>query len=95
MDYINLLLCTSFILVFYFFFFKPQVENQKKEKLFWEKIKKGDPIIVCGGILCKYDSIEENMVKAIIDKNITITVSINSVNVLETIDFNNKKIKKS
>lgn len=95
MDYINLLLISSFVIVFYIYILKPQIENQKKEKRFWEEIKKGDQIIVCNGIYCTYDNIENNIVTATICKNITIKVNINAVNVLATIDMKDKNKNKN
>ena len=38
------------ILVFYFFFIRPQMKKAKEERKYRESLKKGDKIIIIGGI---------------------------------------------
>lgn len=91
MDYINLLLISSFIIVFYFYILRPQIENKKNEKLFWEKLQKGDTIKTIYGIYGQYVTHDNSKMTISIYKNITMEIDINTVDILATIKLKENK----
>ena len=54
MDYVNLCLVLSMILIYFFFFIRPQQKAQNENKLFIENLKKGDKLIMASGLYCKF-----------------------------------------
>jgi len=62
-DYYYLILYGSLFLVFWYFFIKKPIQNQKKEqKLMEESFKKGDKVITKGGIHGKIIEISNHTV---------------------------------
>lgn len=50
----------AMVLVFYFFFIRPQMQQQKKLKNLQENLKKGQLVVTSGGIHGKVSFVDEN-----------------------------------
>lgn len=62
------------IVVFYFFMIRPQVKRQKELKNFQESLKKGDKVIIAGGVYGKISEIKDEYVVVEVDENVKLKV---------------------
>ncbi len=62
------------LLVFYFFFIRPQTKKAKEQQKFVENLKKGDKIVTAGGIHGKIIKEEEGTYLIEIDNNVKIRI---------------------
>lgn len=63
----SMLFLPAMILVFYFFFIRPQMKQQKELKSFRESLKKGALVMTTGGIHGKVVQIDENQSWVMLD----------------------------
>lgn len=64
----NLILIGGFILIIYFFMFRPQQKKQKDQKKFLEAMRKGDQVVTIGGLHGKVYAIEKEYIIIEVDK---------------------------
>lgn len=62
------------IVVFYFFMIRPQVKRQKELKNFQDSLKKGDKVIIAGGVYGKISEIKDEHVVVEVDENVKLKV---------------------
>ncbi|PIE84553.1 MAG: preprotein translocase subunit YajC [Bacteroidia bacterium] len=62
------------IVVFYFFMIRPQMKRQKQLKKFQSELKKGDSVIVAGGIVGKIHEVRGESVLVDVDGNTKLRV---------------------
>jgi preprotein translocase subunit YajC len=67
------------LVVFYFFFIRPQTKKNKELKKFREAIKKGDKVITIGGIHGKVAEVKENTLILEVGNQIKLTVEKSAV----------------
>lgn len=67
------------LVVFYFFFIRPQTKKSKEQKKFREALKKGDKIITIGGVHGKVNDVKETTLVIEIADNVRVTVEKNAV----------------
>ncbi len=67
------------VLVFYFFFIRPQQKKQKSQNQFVSDLNKGDEVVTSSGIIGKINKIDDNVVTIQIDQKTFITVLKGSV----------------
>jgi preprotein translocase subunit YajC len=67
------------LVVFYFFFIRPQTKKNKDLKKFREAIKKGDKIITIGGLHGKVAEVKETTVIIEVGNQIKMTVEKSAV----------------
>lgn len=70
----TLLMFAAIIVVFYFFMIRPQAKRQKELKAFQESLKKGDRVIIAGGVYGKISEIKEEYAVVEVDDNVRIKV---------------------
>lgn len=46
--------------IFYFIMIRPQIKQQKEHKEMLANLKKGDKIVINGGLICEVVKVEEN-----------------------------------
>ena len=63
------------ILIFYFFIIRPQRTQQKKHKEMLESLKKGDKIVISGGLICEFVKTEENFFSVKINEDTIVRVA--------------------
>ncbi len=67
------------VFIFYFVFFKPQKEQQKKQKDLISNLKKNDKVITAGGIHGTVVNVKEKSVIVRVDDNVKIELDKESV----------------
>lgn len=67
------------VIVFYFFFIRPQQKKAKEQNSFAENIAKGDDVVTASGIMGKVNKIEGNVVTLQVDQKVFIRVTKNSI----------------
>ncbi|MDI3528175.1 MAG: preprotein translocase subunit YajC [Tenuifilum sp.] len=67
------------IVVFYFFMIRPQMKRQKELRKFQESLKKGDKVIIAGGVYGKVTEVKEEYVKVEISDNVEVKVAKSTV----------------
>lgn len=67
------------MVVFYFFFIRPQMKKAKEQTKFREALKKGDKVITIGGIHGKVDEVQETALVIQIADNVKITVEKSAI----------------
>lgn len=67
------------VVVFYFFLIRPQVKRQKALRKFQEGLKKGDSVLVAGGIYGKVYEVRDLDIIVEIDSNVKVRVAKNSI----------------
>lgn len=70
----TLLMFAAIIVVFYFFMIRPQMKRQKELKAFQESLKKGDRVIIAGGVYGKISEIKEEYAVVEVDDNVRLKV---------------------
>lgn len=72
--YSMLLLWGGVFVIFFFFFIRPQMQRQKKDKLFRENLKKGDRVVTAGGVYGRIVSVEDAVVLLEVDEGVKMRV---------------------
>ena len=62
------------LIVFYFFFIRPQTKKTKEQKKFREALKKGDKVVTIGGIHGKVAEVKETTVILEVGNQVKMTV---------------------
>lgn len=75
----NFLPLIGIVVVFYFFFIRPQQRKQKAQTTFLEGLNKGDEVVTIAGILGKINKIEEDVVTLQVDQKTFIRVTKTSI----------------
>ncbi|HDO28052.1 MAG TPA: preprotein translocase subunit YajC [Bacteroidetes bacterium] len=69
------------LIVFYFFFIRPQTKKNKDQKKFREALKKGDKVVTIGGVHGKIVEIKETTVILEVGNQIKMTVEKSAIGV--------------
>jgi preprotein translocase subunit YajC len=67
------------LIVFYFFFIRPQTKKNKEQKKFREALKKGDKVITLGGIHGRVAEVKETTVVLEVGNQIKMTVEKSAI----------------
>lgn len=67
------------MVVFYFFFIRPQMKKAKEQKKFREALQKGDKVVTIGGIHGKIAGIKDNTVILEVDTDTKIEVEKSAI----------------
>jgi len=67
------------IVVFYFFMIRPQMKRQKELRKFQESLKKGDKVIIAGGVYGKVTEVKEEYVLVEIADNVEVKVAKSTI----------------
>ncbi len=78
------------LIVFYFFFIRPQTKKNKDQKKFREALKKGDKVITIGGLHGKVGEVKETTIVMEVANQIKLTVEKSAV-VMDSGDVGQKK----
>lgn len=73
-DYSTFLFLGGTLIVFYFFFIRPQSKKAKDQQKFISDLKKGDKVVTAGGIHGKVIKDDEKTMLIEIDNNVKIRV---------------------
>jgi len=77
--WMSIIMIALIIVVFYFFMIRPQMKRQKELKQFQESLKKGDRVLVAGGIFGTVEELKDDSIIVTIAHDTTIRVLKNSV----------------
>jgi preprotein translocase subunit YajC len=66
--------------VMYFFFIRPQVQQQKKHQKFIESLKEGMDVTTSAGIIGKITKIDGDVVRLLVDEKTFIRVQKHTIN---------------
>jgi preprotein translocase subunit YajC len=78
------------LVVFYFFFIRPQTKKNKDQRKFREELKKGDKVVTIGGVNGKVAELKETTIVLDCGNNIKLTVEKSAI-VMDTTDVGQKK----
>ncbi len=67
------------LIVFYFFFIRPQTKKNKEQKKFREALKKGDKVVTIGGLHGKITEVKETTVSLDLGNQIRVTVEKSAI----------------
>ena len=67
------------MVVFYFFFIRPQMKKAKEQRKFREALKKGDKVVTIGGIHGKIANINDNTVTLEVDTNTRLEIEKSAI----------------
>lgn len=67
------------IVVFYFFMIRPQMKRQKELRKFQESLKKGDKVIIAGGVYGKVTEVKDEYVLVEIADNVEVKVAKSTI----------------
>ncbi|MEW5846896.1 MAG: preprotein translocase subunit YajC [Bacteroidota bacterium] len=67
------------IVVFYFFMIRPQMKRQKELRKFQESLKKGDKVIIAGGVYGKVSEVKDEYVMVEISDNVEVKVAKSTI----------------
>ena len=78
------------LIVFYFFFIRPQTKKNKDQKKFRAELKKGEKVVTIGGLHGKIAEIKEVSVVLEIANQVKVTVEKSAI-VMDTSEVGQKK----
>lgn len=78
------------LVVFYFFFIRPQTKKNKEQRKFREALKKGDKVVTIGGVHGKVAEVKETSVVLDCGNTIKLTVEKSAI-VMDSADVGQKK----
>jgi preprotein translocase subunit YajC len=67
------------IVVFYFFMIRPQMKRQKELRKFQESLKKGDKVIIAGGVYGKVTEVKDEYAMVEISDNVEVKVAKSTI----------------
>ena len=67
------------LIVFYFFFIRPQTKKNKDQKKFREALKKGDKVVTIGGVHGKVGEVKETTVILEVGNQLKLTVEKSAI----------------
>lgn len=73
------LMLALILVVFYFFLMRPQIKRQKELRKFQESLKRGDHVLVAGGIYGKVSEVTDTYVIVEVSPNTVIKVAKGNV----------------
>lgn len=76
----TVIMIVAMIAVFYFFLIRPQSQQAKKEAQFRNELKKGDKVMLMGGIHATFVSSEQNKALVEVAPNVRWKVQLSSIN---------------
>ncbi len=76
---LNLLFLGGIIIVFYFFFIRPQAKKQKEQGNFLGLLKKGDRVVTSSGIIGTITKLDEKTVTLKISDKAVMDVMISAI----------------
>jgi preprotein translocase subunit YajC len=79
------------IVVFYFFMIRPQMRKAKVERMYREKVQKGDKIVTIGGIHGKIVDVDTTTFLIEVDSNVKLRIEKNAIAVDATKTLSNQK----
>ncbi len=62
------------LMIFYFFFIRPQAKRQREQQRFVSELKKGDRVVTSSGIIGKVNKVEPHIVELQIDNKTFVRV---------------------
>ncbi len=78
------------LIVFYFFFIRPQTKKNKDQKKFREALKKGDKVVTIGGVHGKISEVKEATVILDVGNQLKLTVEKSAI-VMDNTQIGTKK----
>lgn len=90
-----LLLFGPILLVFYFFFIRPQAKRQKEQNAFGDGLEKGQEVVTVSGILGKINKIEGGIVTLEVGTKSYLRITKNSISKEMTEAIHGKEKKKT
>ena len=75
----NILLLVGFIAIFYFIMIRPQQKQAKAHKSMVASLKKGDEVIIGGGVMGNITQVNETIVQVQVANNVELTVQRQSI----------------
>lgn len=70
----SMFLLLGMMLVFYFFFIRPQSKKQKDQRKFEDTVGKGDQIVTGSGIIGKITKVDGQKVTLLVDSKMHLTI---------------------
>ena len=67
------------LIVFYFFFIRPQTKKNKDQKKFREALKKGDKVVTIGGVHGKISEVKEATIILEVGNQVKLTIEKSAV----------------
>jgi preprotein translocase subunit YajC len=89
-SWMSMLPLFAILIVFYFFFIRPQTKKNKEQKAFRENLKKGDKIVTLGGIHGKIAELKETTVIIEAGNQVKLTIERSAI-VMDTAEVGEKK----
>lgn len=78
-SYLNFIFLGGIVVVFYFFFIRPQMNRSKEQKKFKESLQKGQKIITIGGIHGRIVEIQETTVTIEVENSVRLRIEKTAV----------------
>jgi len=78
------------IVIFYFFFIRPQQRKQKETKRYLEEIKKGEMVVTVGGIHGKIVEVSDTTVLVDVDRGTKLLIEKSSISLEASKRLNEK-----
>ena len=78
-SFVSLIMLAGMFAIFYFFIIRPQQKRQKEHRKLIDELKKGDEVVISGGLLGRLNKVEENFVSLEIANNVEVKVQKQSV----------------
>ena len=78
------------LIVFYFFFIRPQTKKNKDQKKFREALKKGDKVVTIGGVHGKISEVKEATVILDVGNQLKLTIEKSAI-VMDNTQIGTKK----
>ena len=76
---LNFLPLIAIVIVFYFFFIRPQQKKAKDQGNFLSALNKGDEVVTASGIIGKINKIEGDIVTLQVDQKVFLKIAKSSV----------------
>ncbi len=89
----NLLMFLPLALVFYFLILRPQQNKVKEHKRMIDSIRRGDIVVISGGIIGEVSKVDEAHAQFIIEIGSKVEVKVLKSAISEVLSQNNKKNK--
>lgn len=87
----GLLMIVLLFVIMWLLMIRPQKKRQKEEAQMREQLKKGDRVVLAGGIYGKIHSVDATTVEVDIANNVIITVEKNFIQAVTNNDNSNEK----
>ena len=78
----SLIMITAIFVLFYFMLIRPQNKRAKEHRDLVSKLKKGDEVIIAGGMVAKVSHIDEQYIKVMLTEGVEVTVQRTSVSMI-------------